>query len=143
NAPIPQRLDVWFPRGPGYDEARARSQTVIARLRPGVALPLAQAALDTLIASVVATHTASYGTGAVRLTLSTIDREAGSDVKPALAALTGAVVFVLLVACANLMNLLLARGCARTRELAVRAAIGASRGRLVAQLTAESLLLGL
>src|SRR5438093_5650732 len=142
NVPIPPQLDVWFPRGPGYDEGRTRSQTVIARLRTGVTPASAQAALDALTRSVVDAHPASYRAGTVRLTLSTIDREVGSDVRPALAALTGAVTFVLLVACANLMNLLLARGCARTRELAVRSAIGASRGRLVAQLTAESLLLG-
>jgi putative ABC transport system permease protein len=141
--PISPRLDVWFPRGPGYDEGPTRSQTVIARLRRGVSLEAAQAALDTVTNGVIASHPASYRTGAIRLSLSSIDREVGSDVKPALVALTGAVAFVLLVACANLMNLLLARAFGRTRELAVRTAIGASRGRLVAQLATESLVLGL
>jgi predicted permease len=141
--PIPPRFDVWFPRGPGYDDGPTRSQTVIARLRRGVSLEAAQSALGTLTESVIAAHPSSYRTGAVRLSLSTIDREVGSDMKPALIALTGAVAFVLLVACANLMNLLLARAFARSRELAVRTAIGASRGRLVAQLATEGLLLGL
>ena len=142
NVPIPRRLDVWFPRGPGYDEGPTRSQTVIARLRPGVTLQEAQTQVNALTAGVVAANGEAYRAGAVHLSLTTIDREVGSDVRPALFALAGAVAFVLLVACANLMNLLLARACARTRELAIRTAIGASRRRLIAQLAAEGLLLG-
>jgi putative ABC transport system permease protein len=143
NVPLSPTLDIWFPRAAGYDEGPTRSQTVVARLRHGVSLRSAQASVDALTSGVIASHPASYHAGTVRLSVSSIDREVGSDVKPALVALTGAVAFVLLVACANLMNLLLARGCARTRELAVRTAIGASRRRLVAQLATESLLLGL
>src|SRR4029078_6239065 len=75
NVPIPPQLDVWFPRGPGYDEGPTRSQTVIARLRRGVSLEAAQSAVDSLTASVIAAHPAMYHTGAVRLSLSTIDRE--------------------------------------------------------------------
>ena len=143
NVPIPRRLDIWFPRGPGYDEGATRSQTVIARLKSGVSLQAAQTEINRVTTGVVGANPASYRAGAVHLSLSSIDREVGSDVRPALVALTGAVAFVLLVACANLMNLLLARACARTRELAIRTAIGASRSRLIAQLTAEGLLLGL
>ncbi|HET9011955.1 MAG TPA: ABC transporter permease, partial [Gemmatimonadaceae bacterium] len=142
NVPISRRLDIWFPRGPGYDEGPTRSQTVIARLRGGVSLQTAQAEVNRSIAGVVAAHGADYRAGGVHLSMSSLEHEVGSDVRPALLALTGAVAFVLLVACANLMNLLLARACARTRELAIRAAIGASRRRLVAQLAAEGLLLG-
>ena len=143
NVPVLPTLDIWFPRGPGYDEGPTRSQTVIARLRHGVSLQSAQASVDALTSGVIASHPASYRAGTVRLSVSSLDREVGSEVKPALVALTGAVAFALLVACANLMNLLLARAFARTRELAVRTAIGASRRRLIAQLATESLLIGL
>ncbi|HEY2905265.1 MAG TPA: ABC transporter permease [Vicinamibacterales bacterium] len=137
------RIDVWYPRGDGRDNDSARQDIVIARLRPGVTLAAAQAGVDAMTRGFVAAHASSYPAGAVRLSLSTLDDEVVSDVKPALFALAGAVAFVLLVACANLMNLLLARACARTRELAVRTAIGASRSRLVAQLATESLAVGL
>lgn len=114
DVPIPTQIDVWFPRGPGYDEGPTRSQTVIARLRRGVTIDAAQAALDGLVAGVHAAKPEAYRAGAVRLSLAPVDREVGSDARPTLLALSGAVGFVLLVACANLMNLLLARACART-----------------------------
>jgi putative ABC transport system permease protein len=140
---LPTRIDVWYPRGAGYDVDPARSHIAIARLKAGVAVAAAQSAVDGVVRQVAAAHAASYSTGPVRLSLAPLDREVVSDAKPALLALMGAVAFVLLVACANLMNLLLARACARTRELAVRAAVGASRGQLVAQLAAESAVLGI
>src|SRR5262249_4803584 len=100
------------------------------------------AAVGVLMRNLVASRPSSYSTGAARLSLSTLDQEVVTDVKPALLAVTGAVAFVLLVACANLTNLLLARVSARTRELAVRISIGASRGRILGQLAAEGLVVG-
>src|SRR5204863_3268723 len=99
--PIAPRLDVWFPRVIGYDLDPYRGQVVIARLRPGVPLAAAQSGVDSTIAALVASDPQSYRTGPVRLSLSTLDRDVVSDVKPALVALGGAVGFVLLVACAN------------------------------------------
>jgi putative ABC transport system permease protein len=140
--PVPPRVDVFYPRGSGYDTDPFRGQIVIARLGRDVTLGAARTAVDALASRAVAEHPSSYRTGAVRLSLSTLDQDVVSDVKPALTALAGAVGFVLLVACANLTNLLLARASARSRELAVRISIGASRRHIVGQLAAEGLVVG-
>jgi len=139
---ISPRVDVWFPRPRSYDEEAFRGRIVIARLRRGVTIETARAAVETLAIQLVARYPSVYPTGQLRLTLSSLDREVVSDVKPALAALSGAVGFVLLTAGANLANLLLARASARSRELAVRVSIGASRGQIVSHLVAEGVLLG-
>jgi predicted permease len=139
---VSPRVDVWVPRVKGYDEDPFRGQVVIARLRPDVTLDAARAAASTLAERLAADHPSLYRTGAARLSLAPVDEEVVSDVKPALTAIAGAVAFVLLVACANLANLLLARAAARERELAVRVAIGASRLGILRQLAAEGLLMG-
>jgi putative ABC transport system permease protein len=139
---ISPHVDVWFPRPRSYDEEAFRGRIVIARLRRDVSLETARAAVDTLAAQLVAQHPSVYATGQLRLTLSSLDHEVVSGVRPALTTLSGAVGFVLLIACANLANLLLARASARGRELAVRVSIGASRGQIVSHLVAEGVLLG-
>ena len=141
-AGVPSQIDVWYPRGKGYDDDPFRGQVVVARLKRGVSLDGARAAVDTLARNLVATHPSSYRTGAMRMSLEALDREVASEVRPALLAVAGAVAFVLLVACANLTNLLLARASSRTRELAVRISIGASRFRIVGQFAAEGLVVG-
>jgi len=132
-------VDIWWPGAP--DVGSSRSCAVVARLRTGVTRPAAQAALDAFVARFVAEHPSSYRTGAVRLTLHPLADDVVRNVRPALLAFAAAVGFVMLVACANLTNLLLARASARTRELAVRAAVGASRRQLIEQLAIESLLI--
>jgi putative ABC transport system permease protein len=119
-----------------------RGFTVIARLRRGVTVAAAQAAIDTLMATFVAEHSGSYSGGPARVSLRPIDQDVVSQVRPALLAIAGAVGFVLAVTCANLMNLLLARASTRSRELALRAAVGASRAQILGQLVAEGVVIG-
>ncbi len=137
-------VDVWFPMGSltAGGMGTYRDYTAIARLKRGVSVAAAQSAVDAMMTAFAAAHPGSYRAGATRLTLARLDRDVVSAVKPALVALAGAVAFVLLVACANLTNLLLARASARSRELAIRASIGASRAQIVRQLVAEGLILG-
>jgi putative ABC transport system permease protein len=140
-SPIQRHVDLWFPNQLTNDVPTIPNVPVIGRLRDGVTLTQAQRALDELSRDLVTSHPADYRTGAMRMTVASLADDAVRDVRPALLALTGAVAFVLLVACANLTNLLLTRACGRTRELAVRTAVGASRGDLVRQLATESFLL--
>jgi putative ABC transport system permease protein len=130
--------ELWRPLGFTEQELANRSShflDVVVRLKPGVTLQTAQADVQRAGEEFGARRDLVY--------LNPLDREIVGDVRPVLLVLAGAVTLVLLIACANVANLLLTRGAGRQRELAVRAALGAGRGRLVRQLLAESVTLSL
>ena len=143
-------IDFWVPVS--FDASRANigkywgmsHLNVIGRLRGGVSIAQAQGEMAILIdrsrSSFPWRMPDAWGTG---VTVVPLERKVVGDVGPMLMVLFGSVAVVLLIACVNVANLLLGRAAAREREIAIRASLGAGRGRIVRQLLTESVMLGL
>ena len=144
DAAMPTNIDAWgvLPSNIGDFEREAAWLTVVARLKDGVTVEQAQSDMDRLATRLRETH-AFHATQKMQIVVGGMHRDVVEQARPALLALLGAVGFVLLIACANIANLLLVRASERGREIAVRAAIGSGRGGIVAQMLTESLLLSL
>ena len=139
-----ERVDIWKPIAFTSEELKqrgSRSYGLITRLRPGVSLTQAQAELDKIISNWVQTYKDNYGGGGFGAKIYALHDQVIGQMRAGLGILLGAVVFVLLIACANLATMLLARASARERELAIRVALGAGRWRLLRQMLTESVLL--
>jgi putative ABC transport system permease protein len=143
----PLRPEVWFPRSfPAASDPPAASLPVeiIGRLRPGVSLDAATAELEAILEPTLkAAPRPLYGTDVPTVRLEGPTARVAANTRDALLVLTGAVGLVLLVACSNVANLLLARSASRARELSLRTALGASSWRLVRALFAECVVLAL
>src|SRR4029077_2165059 len=126
----------------GYNAGQRNSVSmrVIGRLRPGVTIGRAQAGADQ-VAAEARKNFSIENTAGYAIRVEPMRQHLVSEVRPAILALMGAVIFLLLIACANVANLLLVRASLRERELAVRAAIGASWWHLARQMLAEAFLL--
>lgn len=150
----PKGTQVWKPLNVDEGSQRARSPNrpmrlvrIVARLKPDVTSAQLNTEMARLTHAIRAEYPKEFESAGflkgMRISASSLHQRMTGDVRPALLVLSGAVALVLLIGCANLANLLLARAVARRRELAVRMALGSGRGRIVKHVLAESLLLAL
>ncbi|HSS16840.1 MAG TPA: ABC transporter permease [Candidatus Dormibacteraeota bacterium] len=140
-----ESVDIWKPLAftpLELKERGSRSYALITRLRSDVSVAKAQAELDKIIANWIQTYRDNYGgNSGFGARIYPLHDQVIGGMRTGLAILLSAVIFVLLIACANLATMLLARASARERELAIRVALGATRWRLLRQMLTESVLL--
>lgn len=136
--------DIWVANRLDYDAAERNdfSITPVGRLRRGITLQQAQAAADAVAAEGRRTIPIDASVG-YHISLASMRQHLVAEARPAIVALMGSVIFLLLIACANVANLLLVRASLRESEFAVRAAMGANRGQLIVPLLTEACLLAL
>src|SRR5690606_19449879 len=143
-AGLSTEIDVWV--APRIDAATAPRNNVflrmIGRLAPGATVAQVQQQMDAVVNRIRQENERAESAG-LRQTVVSLHDDVTREVRPIVLALLGAVGFVLLIACANVSNLMLVRASTREREMAVRSALGGSRGGIIRQVLVESLVLAL